>query len=64
MTAKLFGFTYMVYVCMYLFIYLFIYFDRCLKIRLYLIKTFTALLFEKLEYLAITETIFSHRAVC
>lgn len=56
MTANLFGFTYIVL--------LFIYFDQCLKIRIYLTKTFTVFLFEKLEYLSITETIFSHGAIC
>lgn len=51
MTAKLFGFIYI--------IFSFTYFDPCLKIRIYLIKTFTTFLCEKLEYLSMIKTIVS-----
>lgn len=49
MTAKLFGFIYI--------IFLFTYFHPCLKIRISLIKTFTTFLCEKLEYLSMIKTI-------
>lgn len=55
MTAKLFGFIYI--------IFLFTYFDPCLKIRICLIKTFTTFLCEKLEYLSMIKTIVSPGAI-